>query len=170
MDTLVDIAKVVTDFGSLPFVGTLVGIAAVLLIIRRRPLELFALVGGFLLVVLGVHLTKAGIDRPRPFNPLVEAAGSSYPSGHAAYSTAYVAMAVIATRVLAGIASRAALVLAGVATAALIGATRIYLGVHYLSDVLGGWGLGLAIFSACGVIALVVGYIRQNVAESPPPS
>ena len=169
-DTLVDIAKVVTDLGSLPFVGTLVAIGAVLLIMRRRPLELFALVGGFLLVVLGVHLTKVGIDRPRPFNPLVEAVGSSYPSAHAAYSTAYVAMAAIAARVPGGIASRAALVLAGVAAAAVIGATRIYLGVHYLSDVLGGWGLGLAIFSACGVIALVVGYIRQNVAESPPPS
>jgi undecaprenyl-diphosphatase len=62
------------------------------------------------------------------------------------------------------------MVLAGVAAAAVIGATRIYLGVHYLSDVLGGWGLGLAIFSACGVVALVVGYIRHNVAESPPPS
>src|SRR4051794_13776410 len=101
--TLVDVAKLVTDAGSLPFVLTLVVIGSVLLIVRRRALELFALAGGFGFVVLATHIAKSAIDRPRPGNPLVDTVGSAYPSGHAAYATAYVAMAVIAARVLGGI-------------------------------------------------------------------
>jgi membrane protein DedA with SNARE-associated domain/membrane-associated phospholipid phosphatase len=161
-DMLVNVAKALTTAGALPFVLTLVVIASIALIIRRRPFELFALAGGFALVVLGVHVAKAAIDRPRPAAPLVETVGSSYPSGHAAYATAYVVLAVIATRVLGGIASRTAVVLAGVIVAAVIGGTRIYLRAHYLSDVIGGYGLGLGIFASCAAIALVVGFIRQN--------
>jgi len=113
--------------------------------------------------VLGVHLAKAGIDRPRPDNPLLSRTfGSSYPSGHAAYSTTYIVLAVIATRVLDGLASRTAVVVGGILIAAAIGSTRIYLRVHYLSDVIGGWGLGLAIFGGLTAVALVVGFIRQN--------
>ena len=165
-----DAAKVATNAGALPFVGALVVIVSLVLIVRRHPLELGALAGGFILVVIAVHLAKAGVDRPRPSGGLVGHVGSSYPSGHAAYATAYVAMAAIASRVLPGIVSRAALVLAAAAVAALIAATRVYLRAHYLSDVLGGLGLGLAILSACGAIALVVGHIRQNAAGGRRPS
>ena len=159
---LVDLAKLLTDAGSLPFVLVLVLVGSVALIIRRRPLELFALAGGFGLVVLAVHMAKAGIDRPRPIDPLVNTLGSSYPSGHAAYATAYVAMAVIASRVLEGIVSRTVLVLAAIVAAVAIGGSRIYLRAHFLSDVIGGYGLGLAIFAGCAALALVVGFIRQN--------
>jgi undecaprenyl-diphosphatase len=169
--TLVDIAKVVTTAGALPFVLTLVVIGSIVLVIRRRPLELFALAGGFALVVLGAHVAKAAIDRPRPSSPLVDTVGSSYPSGHAAYATAYVVIAVIATRVVVGFASRTVVVLGGIIVAAVIGATRIYLRAHYLSDVIGGYGLGLGIFAGCAAIALVVAFIRQNhrAATEPPP-
>jgi membrane protein DedA with SNARE-associated domain/membrane-associated phospholipid phosphatase len=169
-DMLVDVAKVISAFGSLPVVLGFVIIGSLALILRRRPLELFALAGAYGLVVLATHWSKAAIDRPRPSGSLVETVGSSYPSGHAAYATAYVAMAVIAARVLGGIVSRSALVLVALVVAAAIGATRVYLRAHYLSDVLGGFGLGLAIFAGCAAIALVAAFIRQNerTASAPP--
>lgn len=160
--TLVDASKLISDAGSLPFVLLLVIAGSVVLVLRKHALEVFALAGGFALVVIATHLAKAAVDRPRPADPLVHTLESSYPSGHSAYATAYVAMAVIAARVLGGVVSRTALVMAGVVVAAAIGATRIYLRAHYLSDVIGGFGLGLAIFAACGAVALVVGYIRHN--------
>jgi membrane protein DedA with SNARE-associated domain/membrane-associated phospholipid phosphatase len=157
-----DVVKLVSDLGTFPFVTALVVVGSIALLLRRRPLELFALAGGFVLVVIAVHLAKAGIDRPRPFDSMVGTKGSSFPSGHAAYATAYVSMAVIATRVLAGFASRTALVVVGLVVAAAIGSTRVYLRAHYLSDVIGGFGLGLAIFAGCAALALVAGFIRQN--------
>jgi undecaprenyl-diphosphatase len=52
----------------------------------------------------------------------------------------------------------------------LIGATRVYLRAHYLSDVLGGFGLGLGILASCGAIALVIGHVRKNGGGGRPPS
>jgi membrane-associated phospholipid phosphatase len=71
-------------------------------------------------------------------------------------------VAVIASRVLGGIVSRTALVLAAIVATAAIGGSRIYLRAHYLSDVIGGFGLGLAIFAGCAALALVTAFIRQN--------
>ena len=53
---------------------------------------------------------------------------------------------------------------AAVILAAAIGLTRIYLRVHYLSDVEAGWGLGAGVFALFGVVALVVGRLRHNEA------
>jgi undecaprenyl-diphosphatase len=65
-------------------------------------------------------------------------------------------------RVLPNFIYRAAFVTVAVAVAAVVGLSRVYLHVHYLSDVLAGWGLGLAIFAGCGLVAMVVAFIRQN--------
>jgi membrane protein DedA with SNARE-associated domain/membrane-associated phospholipid phosphatase len=161
-DTVVEVARVVTDLGSLEVILPLFLISVALLIWRRRRFELGVLVAGFVLTYAGVHLTKAGVDRPRPAAPLEPTTGSSYPSGHAAYAITYVAMAVIAARLLPGFASRALLVLAAIVVAAVIGLSRVYLRAHYWSDVVGGWGLGAGVFGAVAAIALLVSYIRQN--------
>jgi membrane protein DedA with SNARE-associated domain len=167
-DTVVDIARVVTDLGSLEVILPLLVISIGLLVWRRRPFELGVLGVGFLLTYVGVHLTKAGIDRPRPPHPLDDTNGSSFPSGHAAYAITHVAMAVIAARLLPGFASRAALVLAAIVAAAVIGLTRVYLRAHYWSDVVGGWALGAGVFGAVAALALLVSYIRQNGAADGP--
>jgi undecaprenyl-diphosphatase len=161
-DVGVDIAKIVTDLGSLYVILPLLVITVGLLIWQRRPFELGVLVVGIGLIYVGVHLAKAGIDRPRPGGALDEVDGSAFPSGHAAYATAYVAMAVAAARVLPGLLSRFAFVLGALVVAALVGITRVYLRAHYWSDVVGGWALGGAVFGTVAALALLVSYIRQN--------
>jgi membrane protein DedA with SNARE-associated domain/membrane-associated phospholipid phosphatase len=159
---LVSVARVVTAFGSLPVVTFAALALVVALAIRRRPIELAVLVFSVIALYAAVYITKGALDRPRPPHPLTGWHGASYPSGHAAYSTVYVAMAVIVARVLPGLASRASLVLAATVVAAVIGASRVYLQVHWGSDVAGGWGLGAAIFGIVGAAGLIVGYIRNN--------
>jgi undecaprenyl-diphosphatase len=160
--TLTDVAKLVTDFGAFPSVATLVVTVSILLAARRNWTEVVTFVVASVAVYVSVQLTKNGIDRPRPSGPLVDADGESFPSGHAAYSTVWVAAAVVVARVVPGIASRAVLVGGALVLAAAIGLSRMYLRVHYWSDVAGGWGLGAAIFGFCAVVALVVAHLRHN--------
>ena len=96
----------------------------------------------------------------------METSGSAFPSGHAAYSTAWVIVAAIAAWNMPGSMRDAALVGVAFAIAAVVGLSRIYLGAHWWSDVAGGWGLGLGVFGACAAVALVISHIRQN--EAPP--
>jgi len=166
IETVVDVLEVVTNLGSFPVVCGLVLVAAIVLAFRRRPVELTTLVLGFVATVAAVQIAKAGIARPRPTTAIIDADGGGFPSGHAAYSTAYVALAIIAARVVPGLIRRAALVLSAVVVAAAIGISRIYLQVHYWSDVAAGWGLGFGIFGACAAVALVVTHLRQP--DSPP--
>ena len=158
----VDVAKVVTDLGAFPTVATLVFVTCIALAARRRFAELIALFAGAVLIYAGVQLMKAGVDRPRPAGPLVHTEGSSFPSGHAAYSTLWVGVAVVAARVAPGLGRQATLVAAGLGIAAVVGLTRIYLRAHYWSDVAAGWGLGAAVLGTCAVATLIVAYFRNN--------
>jgi membrane protein DedA with SNARE-associated domain len=166
MDVLVDIAKVVTELGSLPVVAALVAAVGVALAVNRRPLALGALVIGAIAIYATVHLTKAGIDRPRPTESLVDTSGSAYPSGHAAYSTAWVMVAAIAAWNMPSISRNTSLVGFAFVLAALVGLSRIYLGAHWWSDVAGGWGLGLGLFAALAAVGLVISHVRQNEAAT----
>ena len=163
----VDVAKVVTDLGAFPTVATLVLAVCGVLMFKRRFTELAALLTGAVLIYIGVQLMKNGVDRPRPASPLTDTDGSSFPSGHAAYSTVWVAVAVVMARAVPGIASRSALVAAGLAVAVVVGLSRIYLRVHYWSDIAGGWGLGAAILGICAIVALVVAHFRNNPEAAP---
>lgn len=160
--TAVDIVKVVSDLGAFPTVATLVVAVCAMLVLRRRFTELAALLTGAVLIYIGVQLMKNGVDRPRPAGPLADTQGSSFPSGHAAYSTLWVAVAVVVARAVPGIASRAVLVGAGLAVTVVVGLSRIYLRAHYWSDVAGGWGLGAGVLGACAIAALVGAYFRNN--------
>jgi undecaprenyl-diphosphatase len=160
---LIDVAKVVTVLGSSAVVYPLVAISAAVLAMRRHRAEVAVLLVGMALIYVGVHEIKALVDRPRPEGSLVDTEGSSFPSGHAAYATFYVWLAVmVVMRLRPGISRGAAIVIAGVVLTALVGLSRVYLGAHYLSDVNGGWALGAVAFSVCAAISLVITTLRQN--------
>ena len=166
--TAVDVVKLVTDLGSFATTATLVLAASVLLLVRRHFTEVAALVVGAVLLYAAVQLAKAGVDRPRPSGGLVRADNASFPSAHAAYSTLWVATATALAWCIPGIGRRALLIGAAVAVAIVVGLSRVYLGVHYWSDVAGGWGVGAAILGACASTALAVVFIRQNGGEHAP--
>jgi membrane-associated phospholipid phosphatase len=159
---VIDAAKVLTVFGSLPAAIAGVAVAAVLLLRRHHVTEVVVLATGLLSTYVGVHVWKAVVDRPRPSGALVETAGSSFPSGHAAYAIVWVAIAVALARGVPGLAGRAGVLTIALVFAAAIGLTRVVLQVHYLTDVLAGWALGATIFALCGVAGLLVEYVRHN--------
>jgi undecaprenyl-diphosphatase len=160
---LVDVAELMTGLGAGAVVYSLAAVCAVALAARRRWAELGVLVAGLALVFIGVHELKATIGRPRPVGGLVATEGSSFPSGHAAYATFYVWLAVtIVMRLRPGISRGALVVAAGIGLTALVGLSRVYLDVHYMSDVNAGWALGAAAFAVCAAVALVISTVRQN--------
>ena len=160
---LTTVAKGITALGSTP-ATLLVGlVAGAVLTSRRRFAEAAVLVGALVLSHIAVPVLKEVIDRPRPEPGLVDARGNSYPSGHATYSVIYTWLALtVAVRVRPGWSYGTALITVGFALTALIGLSRVYLNVHYLSDVSGGWALGVSAFGICAVIAMLVTHFRQN--------
>jgi undecaprenyl-diphosphatase len=115
---------------------------------RLLPLvPLVAILGGSILNSLGKALT----DRPRPLiQPLVDMGGSSFPSGHATIAAViFTALAILIARGLSPPGKVAVWVAAG-APIALVAATRVYLGVHWLSDVVVGAATGIAWSLWCG--------------------
>ncbi len=160
---LTDLAKVVTALGSGALTWSLTAVCAVLLAARRRWAEFWVLLAGMGLTYIGFHEIKAAVNRPRPPVPLVGSSGSSFPSGHAAYSVLYVWLAVtVVMRLRPAMSRGAAVIIAGFGLTAVIGLSRVYLGVHYLSDVSAGWALGVAAFTLSAATALVISQLRQN--------
>jgi membrane protein DedA with SNARE-associated domain/membrane-associated phospholipid phosphatase len=168
MEALTTLAKVVSFFGSFWVVLVAVLGAAGFLLYRRRVAATVALGVGFVLNDIAFHVLKASVDRVRPPDALVDYSGSSYPSSHAALAVSYLAIALLLAQ--SGPATRrVAIVLTGLVVGVLIGLSRVYLRVHWLSDVGGGWAVGLAAFSVCGCIALFVQYVRHNLGGAPAP-
>lgn len=156
-------SKVVTFLGSGAFVWPLTLVCAAALAYMRRWTEVCVLLAGMVLTTIGFHEIKVAVDRPRPEGGLVGTTGSSFPSGHAAHSVIYVWLATtIVVRLRPGMARATLVVVAGVALTALVGLSRVYLNVHYLSDVSAGWALGAACFSICAAVGLVVSQLRHN--------
>ena len=161
---LTAIAKVLRVVGSLWVVGLCAVATCAFLLARRRQAEAVALAAGLAITEVSMQIIKRAVERPRPPDPITNADGWSYPSGHAALSITFVAIGVLLARRLP---ARLALIVIGAALAAAIGLSRVYLRVHYLSDAGGGWALGLAAYAICGTVALVVDYLRQNYSRSP---
>ncbi|HEY0280548.1 MAG TPA: phosphatase PAP2 family protein, partial [Solirubrobacterales bacterium] len=156
-------SKVFTFLGSGWFVWPLTAICAALLARGKHWTEAFVLLAAMILIQVGFHEIKAAIDRTRPPDPLVDSTGSAFPSGHAAHSVLYVWLATtIVVRLRPGMARATLVVVAGIVLTVLVGLSRVYLSVHYLSDVSGGWALGAACFSICAAVGLVVSQLRHN--------
>ncbi|MFG6157692.1 phosphatase PAP2 family protein [Halomonas sp. 1390] len=143
------------DFTALGGVGVLVLVVLValgyLLLARRYRAALLAAVavpGGILLSTI----MKAGFDRPRPdlvpHDSIVYTA--SFPSGHAMMSAVtYLTLAALLIRVQPELKLKAYILGVALLLTLLVGISRVYLGVHWPTDVLAGWTAGAAWAALC---------------------
>ena len=135
----------VTALGSTAVVILLSAVALVALLVLRDRLGALQLLAASVGAGVLTFVTKNFIERIRPeaAQQLVAVSGFSYPSGHSLLSAAlYLTIAIISRRHVRHSGARAAIVLAVPAVPILVGASRVYLGVHYLTDVVSGISLG----------------------------
>src|ERR1700729_1022662 len=161
---VVSIVKAVTWLGSSGVLWTLIGLAVVVLAIRRRwRLAIYLLVTGAGELTLDPVLKDlVGRLRPVVAHPVAYGTGDSFPSGHALGSiVCYGALFLVFLPATRGQWRRlfsAAIVTVIVA----IGVSRLLLGVHYLSDVLGAWALGI---TWLGITAFAFELSRQVAGQ-----
>jgi undecaprenyl-diphosphatase len=142
---LVSVVKSVTWLGSAGVLWTVIGVVAIALAIRRRwKLAAYLLVtGGGALVLDPVLKSLVGRLRPVVGHPIAHGNGNSFPSGHSLGSiVCYGAIFLVFLPAARG-HWRAVFTAVIVTLIALIGISRILLGVHYLSDVIGAWAVGI---------------------------
>jgi undecaprenyl-diphosphatase len=160
---LFEAARDITALGSFSVLGIIVaGIVLQLLLTGAKRTALFVLVSVIGGTVISTGL-KALFDRPRPeLTGAVEVFTASFPSGHATVSAVvYLTIGAI----LAERDPRVSVRIFYIAVAALltfiIGCSRVYLGVHFPTDVLAGWSLGSAWALLCFGVALLLGIDKQ---------
>ena len=116
-----------------------------------RRLESVLFIGGIGSTAVAVFLLKLLTDRARPaLSSLLHETSAAFPSGHAALSLFFFGfLSYLLSRRFQKKRYSLLIFAAGFAIAGLIGTSRIYLNVHWLSDVLGGFALAGAILSLC---------------------
>lgn len=163
-DGLNDAAFDVTALGSVTLV-TLFALGALFVLVVAGDLR------GALHVVLALlgstwtlFALKDFLARPRPIaDRLVDASGYSYPSGHSmSAAVLYVTLALVGSRHFKGPGYRRMLVALAAAVTLLVAASRVYLGVHYPTDVTSGTALGAgwAVLLASGFA-----YVDERLAQ-----
>jgi YegS/Rv2252/BmrU family lipid kinase len=154
---LVDFLQVVAVVFSNWACAIVLALLAVYALVRReRAVALWVLLSG-LAGIGGNALLKQAFTRTRPSfdEPLHEIGGYSFPSGHSAGAAMFFTVAILFTIVLTGRGARRRILIAVLVLLALgVGASRIFLGVHYLSDVVGGLAFGMTV--TMGLWVLVV--------------
>jgi undecaprenyl-diphosphatase len=136
----------VTWLGSLYVLVPLAAVGTTVLLSLQKRWDALLLVFGFGGAVLLVHLAKALLARPRPdlLEPLIAMpTGGSFPSAHTAQIVAFALCAVLILRRSFPEWQSAAMAVAAILIA-VVAISRVYLQVHYPSDVLGGIAFGVA--------------------------
>ena len=163
----------ITALGSFPVLGVLViGVVLHLLLTGSRRTGLLiaiSVIGG---TIISMTL-KAIFDRPRPdFTGAVDVFTSSFPSGHATTSAVvYLTIGVLLAQRSSTWPARTLYISGAIILVAAVGLSRIYLGVHFPTDVLAGWSLGAAWALICLAVAHALrrqGTLHDEAPPGPP--
>jgi undecaprenyl-diphosphatase len=130
------------------------GVSGFLWMSGRRAVTAWVLLSSIGGLILGM-LLKEWYSRPRPqvVPQLVDVHTASFPSGHSMMSAAvYLTLAMLVATVVPRWALRLYIVTLAVLVTLAVGFSRVYLGVHYPTDVLAGWSLGLAWALLCRLL------------------
>lgn len=144
-------------------IGSTVGVVAacILLFISSKTRNNLAWPVAISVIVSGIsnNLLKILFSRPRPdFLRIIDVGNYSFPSGHAMINVAlYFTIGFFSIKYIKNIKLKYGISIFCLSMPILIGLSRIYLGVHYFSDVVGGWILG---FIIAAIVSAV--YIKRN--------
>jgi undecaprenyl-diphosphatase len=158
----------ITQLGSGVFLA-IVAVAFVLLFARKKQYRAAGLLAvaalGGLLILLSL---KAGFARPRPMivPHLLSVTEFSFPSGHAMMSAViYLSIASLLAHSIKSGCRKTAMIVMALLLSGVIGFSRVYLGVHYPSDVIAGWSVGLAWACLCWLVGWGIGMKREESAN-----
>ncbi|MBE6782020.1 MAG: phosphatase PAP2 family protein [Ruminococcaceae bacterium] len=145
----------------------LISVVAVVLVVSIFTKQFFTvgLPAGLVALISRIVnvLAKALTDRPRPDFKTLEVSETSFPSGHSQNNMAfYIALLICLLLVVTAPKWRVILKAVLIALPVLIGISRIYLGVHYISDVIAGWSIGAIVAI---VFCFVYFKIYNNIKE-----
>tara|TARA_R110002124_G_scaffold49437_9_gene144971 strand:- start:3110 stop:3823 length:714 start_codon:yes stop_codon:yes gene_type:complete len=149
-------AAELTALGGYPIVVLAVVIVLIALLIARKTAAAVFLAVTLISGSVVSSLLKLFFNRARPdlVDRLDQTFTSSFPSAHAMLSMiAWLTLAAIAIRFIEMRRLRIYILIAAVILALIIGSTRVYLGVHWPSDVIAGWAIGLAWASGSWLVA-----------------
>ncbi|MGM0412552.1 MAG: VTT domain-containing protein [Pseudomonadota bacterium] len=152
----------VTRLGSLATLGPVVALTGLWLLLRGHGRAAGYLIAGAVVVPLLAFALKAATDIARPIPGELALASAAFPSGHTAgAAVVYGFLAVLAAARLGPVGRRTLYATVAVPIL-LVALSRLYLGLHWLSDILGGLALALAWITAAGLI------YRRHHAAGPP--
>jgi undecaprenyl-diphosphatase len=143
--SLEEAVRDVTALGGTTIITLVTVIAILVFLLHGRRRHALVMGGGVLLAWLSSETTKSFYDRPRPdiVPHEVYVYSGSFPSGHSTLSAAtYLILATLIASLEPVRGAKALVYAVAVAVLVCVGASRVYLGVHWPSDVLAGWCLG----------------------------
>lgn len=151
-----EMVRDITALGSFSLLGLIVAVVCISLVMARKR-------GAALLVIISVltgtlisTVLKTSYDRPRPdLTTMSEQFTASFPSGHAMLSAVtFLTLGAVLAQLAPTRALRIFSFTMAIILTVMVGMSRIYMGVHFPSDVLAGWCLGAAWALICSTVAL----------------